>query len=1068
MSQKHIFIGLGGAGVNTVSQIKYKIYQKQQTGSGKKSRLDAMNETYRFLFIDTDARDLESYNKKYADTFENGRVKFIDPQTDLVSLSKGNPQQIYNEAAANPTPLINQRILEACSPELAARIPDQPLKFGAGAFRMKSRISFARSLSEFQQKLQAHIEALNSVKNTGGDENTIFYWVVCSTNGGTGSGIINDVLYYVNMQHKRSIGDGDPHLVLTQYMPKFYIDKNSTEEKYSLNAFAVFTEIEAFKALSMDEKRNKVFHRLAFSKDYNLINSEVRYDPFYYLIPIDCQTDNGTNIGDGMYSNTAEMLYYIHDGNGGSALHSDVDNYMHDLYNERPKGFLVPMGYIALRKPEEDFRNYMSARLRFDMLTYGLYNKGCKKASDDEMKDFLADALKSGFDKKATESKENIISEYLNEDIIKDDEKTKLKIDGDDGFNESKGAECVSMFDAQMNAYLKEEKDKCIDDINAKFWEKAEKAIIEHGVEYAADLYKRMVEEAKNRLKELTSTEKTKNFEAICDDNGVATVKEGAMKYSITEHFNQDAQRKEVENFFSLVKSSAEEAIDSKINQLTAGLLVEFISENGEAGKLYELKEHLDKLLKSVQDLAADADKQYTKLAITLNEKGLDVTSVYLPDMKTVCDGNGWIKGNFFSRYYEMMFKPSQDAVDGKDNKPMRNGEKSIQKFLEDELYSKNGEFYKDIVKDNCVVKDNVRFLVNENFLTATCSSMIERFLSYSQRIFEKRIEKDPQIREKWYNKPISKFFEELDNAEKDRVRSSLRPSLFFNYKENRIAVDYREFLIFVAPDPDLATLMLGYQPGNPNHRCITSTETGAAFVIRAKYGLSFSDYRLYDTLKERYEAAKFREKYHFHKFFADYGEKILLEDLPYEISPAHRIFTKIYFLSKFGQYFDGFFFEPEYLSQKEDYANSILKMNINEKGDFGVFSIARPKAVTERGPHICIQVKDKNTNLFADFEGNDFIESFASYQKEFIRDSIADTYDKFLVAVTRHKQASEELNKEISGERIINEHFTEVRKALLKELDEKAFKAVRDVEKSIYSIMFQIVDKEIVYPKDL
>ena len=371
---KHIFIGCGGAGVNTISLIKKKIYDSQ-TSTVSKSKLAAMNEKYRFLFFDTDQRDIDKYNKLYRDTFENGMVPFINPQTDLISLSKGNPHAIYVEAKNNPTPMINQRILEACTDELAAKIPDQPLKFGAGAFRMKSRLSFARSLSEFQQKLQAAIEDLNSVKNTGGAENTIFYWVVCSTNGGTGSGIINDILYYVNMQHQRSIGDGDPHLVLTMYMPKFYIDKNSTEEKYSINAFAVFKEIEGIKAMSNDADKCKIFHRLALLKDYNLINTDARYDPFYYLIPIDCQTDNGTNIGDALYPNTAKLLYYVHEGEGGEALHSDVDNYMHDLYNLRPKGFLVPMGYIALRKPTAQFDQYMAARLEQDVLQYGIVNE---------------------------------------------------------------------------------------------------------------------------------------------------------------------------------------------------------------------------------------------------------------------------------------------------------------------------------------------------------------------------------------------------------------------------------------------------------------------------------------------------------------------------------------------------------------------------------------------------------------------------------------------------------------------------------------------------------------------
>ena len=57
MAEKHIFIGLGGSGVNTVSLIKYKVYERTK-GTEMKSRLQVMNETYRFIFVDTDDRDV--------------------------------------------------------------------------------------------------------------------------------------------------------------------------------------------------------------------------------------------------------------------------------------------------------------------------------------------------------------------------------------------------------------------------------------------------------------------------------------------------------------------------------------------------------------------------------------------------------------------------------------------------------------------------------------------------------------------------------------------------------------------------------------------------------------------------------------------------------------------------------------------------------------------------------------------------------------------------------------------------------------------------------------------------
>ena len=120
--------GIGGSGCQTVSQIKSKVYEKRfKEATASKTRLQAMNDSYRFLFIDTDQRDIDEANKRNRESFEQGKVPFISPQTDLINLGRANPQAIYYEAKQDPNTLINKRILEACSPELAVKIPDPPL-----------------------------------------------------------------------------------------------------------------------------------------------------------------------------------------------------------------------------------------------------------------------------------------------------------------------------------------------------------------------------------------------------------------------------------------------------------------------------------------------------------------------------------------------------------------------------------------------------------------------------------------------------------------------------------------------------------------------------------------------------------------------------------------------------------------------------------------------------------------------------------------------------------------------------------------------------------------------------
>ena len=64
-NEKHIFIGLGGAGCQTVSKIKEKVYEKRfKNETAAKSRMQQMNDSYRFLFIDTDQRDIDEANRR--------------------------------------------------------------------------------------------------------------------------------------------------------------------------------------------------------------------------------------------------------------------------------------------------------------------------------------------------------------------------------------------------------------------------------------------------------------------------------------------------------------------------------------------------------------------------------------------------------------------------------------------------------------------------------------------------------------------------------------------------------------------------------------------------------------------------------------------------------------------------------------------------------------------------------------------------------------------------------------------------------------------------------------------
>ena len=1068
-NEKHIFIGIGGSGCQTVSQIKEKVYEKRYAvATASKTRLQAMNDSYRFLFIDTDQRDIDEANKRNRATFEQGKVPFISPQTDLINLGRANPHAIYYEATQDPNTLINKRILEACSSELAAKIPDQPLAFGAGAFRMKSRIAFAHSLTDFQSKVQAAISSLNDVKTVGGEDCIIYYWVVGSTLGGTGSGIFNDVLYHLNQIHHQVVGNGDPQLVLTMYMPKVYIDSNSTEEKYTLNAYGVFSELSAFKAMSFNEKQNTVMHRLAFQNDYTLIDSNRRYCPFYYLIPIDIQTDKGTSLGTThtMYRNTAEMLYHLHNGKAGATFRSDIDNYMNDIMERNHKEFLVPMGYVSLQKPNEQFNKYMRFRLRRDILRSWLLCETGKEAAveessiekvykelfrelDEKIPGTIANKIAGGQAinslREALESQDSS-SDKLGSELelsailgLIDDVKKNIA-------NESNSAD-------KRDGY----KQKIIQDI----WSNAETWVRTHGLTYAHNA----VDAVRNYMAGKFKEEEGKGFSSREDAlqaqrDALDKLFADASKIDVTEKVRIKSNKDDINAYISALQAYADESISIALARWSHDLRKDFCDDE-KNDELSKLKKHLSSFKDKAAELNKDTVKFYSKLAMDMGATAMDVTTVYLPQLKKIADGNGWIGDNIFSRLYRTIINAQEDEAETPERK-------DLQKFLDDNIYNavnenivqeiKNGQYQVFFTKvDEKTKKEEktaeTRYFCNPN-LERSNEKVIEDFLSLAVTVLEKKMRESKDIQEKWDNKKISAFFSDLTNEEKDEVRRSLNPALFFSYNANRIDVMKKEeHIVFVAGNEDLAMEMLGFQKGNPKHRFEKADDENTALVLKSKYGLSLADYRIYDSIKMVYDKATFREKYHFHHDFAQFLDKITLDDLPVEVLPQHRTFAKMLLLEQFREETKPFFYSDEY--DPDVYADT-MKLPDSDTS----FKIAQPEAFTinPKNGLIVLKTIDNERALYKVIEGADFVKQFENYRDLYYNYRFGETTEAILQAILRQKLTKGA--EKLEGEKIFKDGFTKKRDTLLKDLSEKK-KQASPAEQRLYNVLFTIVRED-------
>jgi hypothetical protein len=246
---------------------------------------------------------------------------------------------------------------------------------------------------------------------------------------------------------------------------------------------------------------------------------------------------------------------------------------------------------------------------------------------------------------------------------------------------------------------------------------------------------------------------------------------------------------------------------------------------------------------------------------------------------------------------------------------------------------------------------------------------------------------------------------------------------------------------------------MLGFQKGNPKHRFEKADDENTALVLKSKYGLSLADYRIYDSIKMVYDKATFREKYHFHHDFAQFQDKITLDNLPVEVLPQHRAFAKMLLLEKFREDTKPFFYTDDY--DPDVYTDS-MKLPDSDTS----FKIAQPEAfyIHPKEGKLVLKTRDNERELYKVIEGTDKAKQFENYCNLYYNYRFGETTDAILQAILRQKRTVGDEKKE--GEKIFKELFATKQKALLKELSDKK-KNATPVEQRLYNVLFTIVRDE-------
>ncbi|WP_287621381.1 tubulin-like doman-containing protein [Parabacteroides sp.] len=953
MKDRNIFIGLGGSGVNTIAALKYKLYANiSETNS-----FDKLDEDYKFLFCDTDQADINKNNEFYKSKYEQGRVPLIDPENELVNLGEVNPSSVYQiivKKRETERTDIDNTVLEALSMEAAKGLRGNPLSEGAGAFRLNSRIAFARKADEFKRKLSTKINQLMNVRGALNDRVQLRYWVVTGSNGGTGSGIFMDVLYLINMLHKTFRKGEEPKVTLIMYMPRFYIEANGNDHKYLGNAPAVFHEMDGFKTLSLrgDERDRQMTHQMLFRpQNLTLEGSEV-FKPFLSVIPIDVQTERGNSLlsPSVMYANTAEMLYFIHQSRGqdteASSFKSDADNAVEDAVLIDPLRYLMPMGYVSLRKPEDEFDNYIYHRLRVDLLSHGLLapypeRKPLAVEIDKLYRTIVESVVFESPDDSLTFTKyangliDSRIEQEFSSNLLLEDGKKRNVLPA--SISEVKAELVIKGFTTAINdvylgqSTLPEEiglsKDRMLVRLEDMLWGWVEENVLKYGLNYVKTVLQGLDNYLTKKVVNLKSGNEDDSLPALSKKvesakQQFADLRKKAATITLAERFTR-SNHEDIENYYYSLKSYIQDSGDLLLRSKQCDLLNELcIGDNGIVDKIIK---HIGDLMVAAVKKSAEVNKEYSDLATFFTRSALDITTIYLPEIKDFVKDGSWDPNNRFSKLYEHIMKSGTTLEPAYGFVPLRSNEESetgsVEAFFLEMILLNQEEW---IRKGYYISKEKASRsnLFGKNRNKENPGKVIEDLIRYAQITYDKVYR--PRLDSSWNNLGLGELFNGLEEEQQKNIRRMLNPQLFFSYTYDMI--DEARILNYViAPTEELAVSIFGYQKGSSDWTCNNSQSKSVAYMLKAKIGMRLSSYQIYDTLTRFYDGIENKNNYHMHTAWAECNGDYSRLRLKKRTDRDLLLFVKYLLFDTYGMFIQNLYYHPNHVAEKDHFSPVLL-----------------------------------------------------------------------------------------------------------------------------------------------
>lgn len=878
-----LFIGLGGCGLKTVSQLSKKLAVQGEPGA-----------EYHYLYFDTDEETRAAINK----------YEMLIPLSQFINVGDTNPYKVYTQATKGSSPR-DVRLLEwAISQEPGHLVfPNQLLSDGAQANRMVGRTAIPQHSDDFYNAIEKQINVFAEFAKNSGETVEPDIWVVSSCCGGTGSSICIDTLYLIDRIAGQKGLQASVKLIL--YMPKPFMDVNVGLHNYPLNGYAFMWELNAFELAIRDGKPD-IFKQFSACPWNIKFEGDERFNLFKMVIPVDVETDRNTRIPlEDLYPTTAEMIYYLVVGKGASSIEGMLSNSLSDArrtsadlerdFKHSDTEFLwgtwmVPYGYRVIRKANKELRDYMKKRATLEILCYGLL--GEKIANDEDVRDAAKKAFASEYilpylcEVDGANAGEESVQAELDEAFKN---LSRLPVDGLD-------AQRIDGFIkniARNIEDLKPIRKKYYDEVCASINKGISKTVASYGVQYTMDLL-RIVD---NYYLEKLWGGALKNMEVEATDDAETLL--GKLRSFASQGINKknasaaaDTGKKYAEAVKLSITYKVVREIIKALTEDQVGYLEIIRNGDGEHIGLYQL-------LNILNAKVNEAQKDYDLLCKNFRDTKNDALTVYLPSLYEIAggdEGNDWKEGSLFEElYYESILPYDKEAAKGPNGRkiPARQTEgsnKGINIYLGQLIAQSSLDVFVKLA------------LSTPKVARTELDTLVSKQLSL---VLDDAISASGTVASNWMAQSLEDFV--AQNGDELKLDMLTNPTLIPILYPTKVAhtQPVSTSLLYVGSDKKLAQAF-GYRDNVNNTQFVQDAGMTDRFqIIKMPVGLDFYSYKYFDTLQSNYYAAREsilgqKEGCHLHKAFRFLDlDKAMTSIKTPETLGAMKLFLKGLFLQK-------------------------------------------------------------------------------------------------------------------------------------------------------------------------